>query len=220
MPCNLFLVIYILCIVGTEEEYAPLKWIIDVTIAYPDQQKPLDLLAICAASRPPCITYMHFRRYAIEDVPYHNSDSLRDWLYDRWSEKEELLDEYYSTKKFPLLPKRQQACKEKADCLLDSEDALEKSTDFLLEDQSPVQKDTNSLQKSTEPLPKSIDSVQENTHSVQEGPDTLQKSTEFPERAHVVTMSQGWIVTLHFFFISSTLFHCYLLRKMWNYIHI
>lgn len=144
---------------GTEEECTPLKWVIDVTVAYPEPHKPLDLLAICAASRPPCITHMHYRRYAITDVPYNSMESLRDWVYTRWTEKEELLNEFYCTEKFPHLPKSQRIKEE-----------------------------------STDSLPKA----------------------GIPRR---ITMSEWQIVFLHVFFISSSVFHCYLLRKMWNFIH-
>lgn len=144
---------------GTEEECAPLKWVIDVTVAYPEPHKPLDLLAICAASRPPCITHLYYRRYAITDVECKTMESLRDWVYDRWIEKEELLNEFYHTGMFPHLPESQRI--------------KEKSTD--------------SLQNTGIPRP--------------------------------ITMSELQIVFLHVFFISSSLFHCYLLHKIWNFIH-
>lgn len=141
---------------GTEEECAPLKWVIDVTVAYPESQRPLDLLAICAASRPSCITYLHYRRYSIEDVPFQSMEVLRDWVYDRWTEKEQLLNEYYSTGEFPLVPKGQQIDKE---------------------------------------------------------------STDSSPRAQLITMSEWWIAFLHIFFVSSSVLHCYLLCKMWHFVH-
>ncbi|XP_015916097.1 acyl-CoA:lysophosphatidylglycerol acyltransferase 1 [Parasteatoda tepidariorum] len=138
---------------GTQEECEPLKWVIDLTIAYPELHNPLDLLAICASSRPSCLTYLYYRRYPVADVPLDSTDSLRDWVYARWSEKEELLKEYYSTKKFPHLPQSQR---------------------------------------------------NGNSDIVQNQP-------------HHVRMTVTQIISIHVFFISSTLLHWYLLSKMWNF---
>jgi len=77
-----------------------LEWIIDATIAYPNGQ-PLDLFAIVFGHRPPCRTVIHYRRYAVKDIP-RGSEPLLRWLYDRWTEKEALLDHYYKTGKFPV----------------------------------------------------------------------------------------------------------------------
>ncbi|PSN37462.1 Acyl-CoA:lysophosphatidylglycerol acyltransferase 1 [Blattella germanica] len=54
------------------------NWVLDITIAYPDG-KPLDLGAI---------------------VP-RDHEAMTKWLYDRFVEKEKLLDAYYKTGKFP-----------------------------------------------------------------------------------------------------------------------
>lgn len=79
-----------------------LKWIIDITIAYP-KGKPLDLLHMIFGSLAPCQTVMHFRRYRAEDVA-HTGDALLKWVYDRWVEKDRLLAHFYETGKFPILP--------------------------------------------------------------------------------------------------------------------
>ncbi|XP_064484689.1 acyl-CoA:lysophosphatidylglycerol acyltransferase 1-like isoform X2 [Ornithodoros turicata] len=83
---------------GKEE---PLKWIVDVTIGYPDYGKPLDLLIISGGFRKPCTVHMHYRRFPVSDVPFDSQERLTKWLYDRWVEKEELLDELYRTGRFP-----------------------------------------------------------------------------------------------------------------------
>jgi 1-acyl-sn-glycerol-3-phosphate acyltransferase len=44
--------------------------------------------------------HVHVRRFPIEDLP-HSADDLRQWLLDRWSEKNDLLDHYYATGSFP-----------------------------------------------------------------------------------------------------------------------
>ncbi|GFQ99249.1 acyl-CoA:lysophosphatidylglycerol acyltransferase 1 [Trichonephila clavata] len=139
---------------GTAEECEPLKWVVDLTVAYPDPQKPVDLLAICASNRPPCSVYLHYRCYPINEVPMDDTESLRNWTYDRWCEKEEMLKEYYMTGTFPHLPVSQR-----------------KNGTF----------------------------------------------DDHIQRSHNVTMEFRQIVFFHTVFISSTLFHCYLLYKVWNY---
>ena len=44
-----------------------LKWIIDLTIAYPNG-KPIDVLTILSGIAPPCSTVFHYRRYPIAEV--------------------------------------------------------------------------------------------------------------------------------------------------------
>lgn len=230
-----------MCFKGTEEERMPLKWVIDVTMAYPEPQNPLDLVCICAASRPPCITYMCYRRYAIEDVPYDNIDSMRDWVFDRWAEKDQLLREYYSTKQFPLSPKIQQINKRSTDNCRENSGTSKEGTDTF-------ERSTDSLKKSTDASRESPDILKSSTHTLTESPDilklstgtfnpnldfsrqsknnleerktSLQKNIESSKNAHVihVPMSNAWIIFLHIFFISSTLFHMYVLHNMWNLI--
>uniref|UniRef100_T1JKV3 Enolase-phosphatase E1 n=1 Tax=Strigamia maritima TaxID=126957 RepID=T1JKV3_STRMM len=82
----------------------PIKWIIDITIGYSDKD-PLGLPTICTGKRPPCKTVLHFRRYPIEELP-RELNAMTTWLYDRWIEKEHMLNEYYETGKFPEIPSR------------------------------------------------------------------------------------------------------------------
>ena len=74
---------------------------IDVTIGYPDH--PLDFLEIMFARRPPCQVVVHYRRYRTDSVPCDH-DALHRWLYDRWTEKDQLLDHFYRTGAFPTSP--------------------------------------------------------------------------------------------------------------------
>jgi len=78
-----------------------IKWVIDVTIGYPEQT--LDLFDIISASRPPCQVSVHYRRYRADSVPCDH-DALLRWLYDRWAEKDQLLDHFYKTGSFPSSP--------------------------------------------------------------------------------------------------------------------
>lgn len=77
-----------------------LEWILDITIAYPDG-RPIDLKTIVFGHRPPCKTLMFYRLYPISQVP-HEVNSLTKWLFDRWVEKERMLEIFYKTGEFPL----------------------------------------------------------------------------------------------------------------------
>lgn len=79
---------------------------IDITIGY-EKGNALSLPIICSAWRPPCKVYLHFRRFPIEKIPRDGIKEVQDWLYDRWVEKEEMLDEFYQTGSFPSKPRSQ-----------------------------------------------------------------------------------------------------------------
>lgn len=76
-----------------------LEYILDVTIGYPNG-KPLDLPNIVHGLRSPCQTYLFYRLYRSAEVP-RDSESLTQWLYERFFEKEKLLEEFYRTGVFP-----------------------------------------------------------------------------------------------------------------------
>ncbi|XP_027228946.2 acyl-CoA:lysophosphatidylglycerol acyltransferase 1 isoform X1 [Penaeus vannamei] len=76
-----------------------IKYLLDVTIAYPGG-RPLDLPTIFGGWRPACDTIFHYRRYNIEEIP-KDEETLTKWLYDRYEEKEAILQEYYDTGIFP-----------------------------------------------------------------------------------------------------------------------
>merc|ERR1712071_682800 len=76
-----------------------LKWIIDLTIAYPNG-KPLDIMTIFCGIAPSCNTVFHYRCYPILEVPT-DDELLKQWVYDRYIEKESMLETYYKTGKFP-----------------------------------------------------------------------------------------------------------------------
>lgn len=80
-----------------------LKWVIDVTIGYPDA-KPLDLFTAVFGDRSPCQTIVHYRAYHADAVP-RDEAKLTAWLYERFVEKEQLLDAFYKTGRFPVAPK-------------------------------------------------------------------------------------------------------------------
>lgn len=70
-----------------------INWVLDITIAYP-QGKPIDLPTIITGSRPPCETVLFYRLFPSSVVP-REPELLSKWLYDRWVEKETLLDNFY-----------------------------------------------------------------------------------------------------------------------------
>lgn len=75
-----------------------LDYILDITVAYP-QGKPLDLPTIVTGLRDPFQTHFLYRLYHTSQVP-KDEDALTTWLYDRWSEKEKMLEEFYKHGRF------------------------------------------------------------------------------------------------------------------------
>jgi len=74
--------------------------ICDVTIAYPDGGKPLDLFQIVFGSRDACTTHVHYRIFDVKDIP-QDPEAMRHWMYNLYAEKEKMLEEYYKTGIFP-----------------------------------------------------------------------------------------------------------------------
>ena len=70
-----------------------------MTIGYPEQ-RPLDLLTIFSGTRPPCQVTVHYRHFRADEVPCDH-DALLSWLYDRWAEKDRLLEQFHRTGNFP-----------------------------------------------------------------------------------------------------------------------
>lgn len=44
---------------------------------------------------------MHWRRWAVSDIPLDDQREFDDWLRARWTEKDQLLDEFFETGRFP-----------------------------------------------------------------------------------------------------------------------
>lgn len=76
-----------------------LNWVLDITIAYPEG-KPLDLGAIVTGYRKPCKTFLFYRLFPCSQVPREH-DEMANWLYERFVEKEKMLDAFYQTGQFP-----------------------------------------------------------------------------------------------------------------------
>ncbi|TKA28908.1 hypothetical protein B0A50_03319 [Salinomyces thailandicus] len=59
------------------------------------------LRSVYFQGRPPKSVNMHWRRYRIADLPLDDKDAMHEWTLARWREKDELLEEFYRTGKFP-----------------------------------------------------------------------------------------------------------------------
>lgn len=44
---------------------------------------------------------MYWRRFALSDIPLENKEEFEQWLLARWREKDDLLEEFYDTGRFP-----------------------------------------------------------------------------------------------------------------------
>jgi len=90
-----------LLLTGLHAEQKSLKYVIDVTIGYTNS-RPFDLLKnMVTGDYVACQTVIHYRKYPA--VMISRSDSmLMHWLYERFAEKDKLLDHFYHTGTFPV----------------------------------------------------------------------------------------------------------------------
>lgn len=51
--------------------------------------------------RPPKSVNMHWRRFAVSTIPVTDPEGFQEWLLARWKEKDELLETFYDTGRFP-----------------------------------------------------------------------------------------------------------------------
>lgn len=54
--------------------------------------------------RPPPSVNMHWRRFAVKDIPLDDHDTFDAWLRERWHEKDVLINEFLATGRFPATP--------------------------------------------------------------------------------------------------------------------
>ncbi|KAJ5541944.1 hypothetical protein N7535_004363 [Penicillium sp. DV-2018c] len=82
-------------------------WVYDCTIAYegppkgsyPD--KYFTLRSTYLQGRPPTSVNMHWRRFQVSKIPLDDHKEFEEWLTARWAEKDELMDQYFETGRFP-----------------------------------------------------------------------------------------------------------------------
>ena len=85
---------------GLHRKQKSLKYVIDVTIGYTNG-RPIDLLNnLVAGDMKTCQTVIHYRKYPAATVP-RSETMLMHWLYERFAEKDRLLDHFYRTGNFP-----------------------------------------------------------------------------------------------------------------------
>ncbi|KAK4501177.1 hypothetical protein PRZ48_006983 [Zasmidium cellare] len=72
-------------------------WLYDCTIAYDGIH--MKRLYVEGRKAPP--VHMHWRRFAIKEIPYDDSLALEAWVLDRWIEKDELLEHFQQNGCFP-----------------------------------------------------------------------------------------------------------------------
>ena len=85
---------------GLHRQHKNLKYVIDVTIGYMNG-RPVDLLNdVITGDTDPCQTVIHYRKYPAATVPCSET-MLTHWLYERFSEKDRLLDHFYHTGNLP-----------------------------------------------------------------------------------------------------------------------
>ncbi|XP_054282317.1 acyl-CoA:lysophosphatidylglycerol acyltransferase 1-like [Macrosteles quadrilineatus] len=77
-----------------------LKWVLDITIAYPGGH-PIWVTDIAWASRTPCNVIFLYRLFPASQLP-SDPDLVTRWLYGRWQEKDEILTKFYSTGSIPV----------------------------------------------------------------------------------------------------------------------
>jgi 1-acyl-sn-glycerol-3-phosphate acyltransferase len=84
-------------------------WVYDCTLAYegvPEGGFPQDyytLRSLYFEGRPPSGVHMHWRKFHVDDIPL-GEDELEEfdrWIYDRWMEKDAMLDYFYKNNGFP-----------------------------------------------------------------------------------------------------------------------
>ena len=61
----------------------------------------MNLRSLYVQGRKAPLTHAHYRRFAIQDIPLHDADSFDKWLYERWMEKEQLLEHFRAHGSFP-----------------------------------------------------------------------------------------------------------------------
>lgn len=82
-------------------------WVYDCTLAYegpPRGSYPADYFSLRSTylqGRPPTSVNMHWRRFAVSEIPLDDQKAFDSWLRERWAEKEQLMNEYFEKRQFP-----------------------------------------------------------------------------------------------------------------------
>lgn len=90
-----------------EELKDTVEWVYDCTVAYEGTPKYgyaaeyFTLRSTFLQGRPPKSVNFHWRRFAVRDIPLSDQKSFEKWIEDRWREKDELLEAFYTNGRFP-----------------------------------------------------------------------------------------------------------------------
>lgn len=95
MFSNTFTLWYVLPGSSDLKKCRNLKWIVDTTIAYPRGEAPNGLYLIFSRGKFPPIR-IHYRVFDIKSVP-RDEEGFKNWMYDRYIEKEAMLERFYKT---------------------------------------------------------------------------------------------------------------------------
>ncbi|KAL4805997.1 protein prenylyltransferase [Aspergillus unguis] len=82
-------------------------WVYDCTVGYEGPprgsyaDKYFTLRSTYLQGRPPTSVNMYWRRFAVADIPLDDQQEFDAWLRARWTEKDELLEQYFQTGRFP-----------------------------------------------------------------------------------------------------------------------
>src|SRR5436190_331164 len=84
-------------------------WVYDCTLAYegvPEGGYPQDyftLRSLYFEGRPPSGVHMHWRKFRVSEIPLgeDQKEDFDKWIYNRWMEKDALLDHFYKHGEFP-----------------------------------------------------------------------------------------------------------------------
>ncbi|KAL4917936.1 hypothetical protein BDW62DRAFT_210858 [Aspergillus aurantiobrunneus] len=82
-------------------------WVYDCTVGYEGPprgsyaDKYFTLRSTYLQGRPPTSVNMYWRRFAVADIPLDDQQEFDVWIRARWTEKDELLEQYFRTGRFP-----------------------------------------------------------------------------------------------------------------------
>lgn len=83
-----------------------IDWVYDCTVAYegvPPGGYAQDYFTVRSTflqGRPPKSVNFHWRRFAVADIP-EDQEAFQKWIEKRWREKDEMLEQYNTTGRFP-----------------------------------------------------------------------------------------------------------------------
>lgn len=75
-----------------------------------DGQDIVNLKSLYVKGEKAPLTHAHYRRFAVKEIPFHDSEAFDAWLYERWAEKEKLLAHFQTHKRFPAEEGYQLTC--------------------------------------------------------------------------------------------------------------